>query len=102
MLRQSPHAAEVDLEALADLVDGVRGNRSAREPRPSHRYRGRVGCDGSSGRLAVSALIVRRDQLEVSLDGAGLMLLGMRLKHLADLIPVRAGHPVDGTPGDEY
>lgn len=31
VLRQSPHAAEVDLEALADLVDGVRGNRSARE-----------------------------------------------------------------------
>ena len=31
VLRQSPHAAEVDLEALADLVDDVRGNRSARE-----------------------------------------------------------------------
>jgi len=31
VLRQSPHAAEVDLKALANLVDDVRGNRSARE-----------------------------------------------------------------------
>ena len=31
VLRQSPHAAEVDLKALANLVDDVRGNRSSRE-----------------------------------------------------------------------